>query len=142
MCSKDFLKLCDRLRRHDVFYRGRQASLLGSSTTLDAIAGNFLTHNLNSGAFARRHVAVGSRWWPLTVVQVNWVDTTYYRIQDCQGDAVVPRGFPIVQQKLLLSARTDTAQEILSATELSGRAIVYVPVAMAQEGSCLRNLRC
>jgi len=33
VCSKDFLKLCDRLRHHDVFYRGRQASLLGSSTT-------------------------------------------------------------------------------------------------------------
>jgi hypothetical protein len=34
VCSKDFLKLGERLCHHDVFYRGRQASLLGSSTTL------------------------------------------------------------------------------------------------------------
>jgi hypothetical protein len=30
---KDFLKLRARLRHHDVFYRGRQASFLGSPTT-------------------------------------------------------------------------------------------------------------
>jgi hypothetical protein len=33
VCSKDFLKLRARLRHHDVFYRGRQASLLGSPIT-------------------------------------------------------------------------------------------------------------
>jgi hypothetical protein len=31
--SKNFFKLWHRLHHHDVFYRGRQASLLGSSTT-------------------------------------------------------------------------------------------------------------
>jgi hypothetical protein len=33
VCSKDFLKLRARLRHPDVFYRGLQASLLGSPTT-------------------------------------------------------------------------------------------------------------
>jgi hypothetical protein len=33
VCSKDFLKLWDHLRHHNVFYRGRQAPLLGSSIT-------------------------------------------------------------------------------------------------------------
>jgi hypothetical protein len=30
VCSKQFLKLCVPLRHHEIFYRGRQASLLGS----------------------------------------------------------------------------------------------------------------
>jgi hypothetical protein len=33
VCTKDFLKLSSCFGHHDGFYRGRQVTLLGSSTT-------------------------------------------------------------------------------------------------------------